>query len=132
MHTKTRKISSPRGLDAVYYMVKDLARARTFYEEGLGFRATFVNDAGEWKGVEYQLSTGQTFGLGRSNSIPWRECGGAMIAVEDVGESAKRVREFGGKVHIEASETPVCFISMCEDTEGNTFALHRRKDGSVG
>ena len=36
METATAKIPSPGGIDAVYYMVKDLARARTFYEEGLG------------------------------------------------------------------------------------------------
>jgi predicted enzyme related to lactoylglutathione lyase len=128
----TTKVSSPRGLDAVYYMVKDLARARRFYEDGLRFQATFVSESGEWQGVEYELPTGQTFGLGKSNSTPWRECGGAMIAVDNVEEHTKRVSEFGGKIHMGPTETPVCVMSWCEDTEGNTFALHHRKDGTVG
>jgi predicted enzyme related to lactoylglutathione lyase len=131
-HMTITKVSSPRGLDAVYYMVKDLARARKFYEDGLGFKATFVNDSGEWQGVEYELPTGQTFGLGKSNSTPWRECGGAMIAVDNVEEHTNRVTEFGGKIHMGPTESPVCVISWCEDTEGNTFALHHRKDGTVG
>ena len=130
--TTTAKISSPRGLDAVYYMVKDLARARKFYEDGLGFQPTFVSESGEWQGVEYELPTGQTFGLGKSSSTPWRECGGAMIAVDNVEERTNRVSQFGGKVHMGPSESPVCFTSWCEDTEGNTFALHHRKDGTVG
>jgi predicted enzyme related to lactoylglutathione lyase len=130
--TTSTPISSPRGIDAVYYMVKDLPRARTFYEEGLGFQPTFVNDEGEWKGVEYTLATGQTFGLGLSSTAPWRECGGAMISVDNVEERAKRVTQFGGKVLVPPTETPVCFVSQCEDTEGNAFALHRRKDGTVG
>lgn len=113
-------------------MVKDLPRARRFYEEGLGFQPTFVNDEGEWKWVEYTLATGHTFGLGLSSDVPWRECGGAMISVDDVEERARRVAEFGGKVLIPPTETAVCFISQCEDTEGNSFALHHRKDGSVG
>jgi len=113
-------------------MVKDLARARKFYEEGLGFQPTFVSDEGEWKGVEYTLPTGQTFGLGLSSAVAWRECGGAMVSVNKVEEHAKRVAQFGGKVLIAPTETPVCFISQCEDTEGNCFALHHRKDGTTG
>jgi predicted enzyme related to lactoylglutathione lyase len=126
------KISAPAGIDAVYYMVKDVTRARRFYEEGLGFEPSFVSESGEWVGVEYQLGTGQTFGLGRSAATPWRECGGAMIAVDDVAAATERVRQFGGKVHADSFESPVCVMSWCEDTEGNTFALHHRKDGSVG
>jgi len=132
MQTTSPLISSPRGIDAVYYMVKDLARARKFYEEGLGFQPTFVSEEGEWQGVEYTLSTGQTFGLGLSSSHPWRECGGAMISVDNVEERAKRVSQFGGKILTPPVETPVCFISQCEDTEGNGFALHHRKDGTAG
>lgn len=131
MATST-KISAPRGIDAVYYLVKDVARARRFYEEFLGFEPTFVAEDGEWAGCEYELPTGQTFGIGKSDQAPWRECGGAMISVEDVSEATKHVAEGGGKVVMGPIESPVCFMSWCEDTEGNTFSLHHRKDGSVG
>lgn len=126
------KISSPAGIDAVYYMVKDVARARRFYEEGLGFEPSFVSESGEWVGVEYELPTGQTFGLGKSAATPWRPSGGIMLAVHNVALSTERVREFGGTVHADSFDSPVCIMSWCEDTEGNTFALHHRKDGSVG
>ena len=124
--------SLPRGIDAVYYMVKDLARARRFYEEGLRFQPTFVSKEGEWQGVEYTLPTGQTFGLGLSSSTAWRACGGVMFSVGDVEEHASRVTRFGGKVLTPPTEGPVCVISQCEDTEGNAFVLHHRKDGTVG
>jgi predicted enzyme related to lactoylglutathione lyase len=94
--------------------------------------ASFVSESGDWVGVEYELSTGQTFGFGKNEAVPWRESGGVMFAVEDVAASAARVREFGGHVHAEPFDTPVCIMSWCEDTEGNTFCLHHRKDGSVG
>ena len=126
------KVSAPAGIDAVYYMVKDVARARRFYEEGLGFEPSFVSESGDWLGVEYALRSGQTFGLGKNADVPWRECGGAMIAVEDVAAATARVREYGGKVNADTMDTPVCVMSWCEDTEGNTFCLHHRKDGTVG
>lgn len=127
------KTSAPRGIDAVYYLVKDLARARKFYEEALGFEPAFVAEpGGEWEGVEYEMPTGQTFGLGKTAAFPWRESGGAMISVDDVSAVTERVKVAGGKVHNGPFESPVCFMSWCEDTEGNTFSLHHRKDGSVG
>jgi hypothetical protein len=54
-----------------------------------------------------------------------------MIAVDNVEEHTNRVSEFGGKIHSGPSGSPVCVMSWCEDTEGNTFALHHRKDGTV-
>jgi predicted enzyme related to lactoylglutathione lyase len=129
----TVKTESPRGIDAVYYMAKDLARARAFYEDALGFVPGHVA-AGEggWHGVEYDLPTGQTFGLGWSADIPWRESGGTMISVHDVAEAARRVAESGGKVLMGPIESSVCHMAWCEDTEGNSFSVHHRKDGSVG
>jgi predicted enzyme related to lactoylglutathione lyase len=130
--TITSKVSAPRGIDAVYYLIKDVARARRFYEEALGFRPSHVAEDGEWQGAEYELPTGQTFGVGKSEQAPWRPSGGMMLSVDDVAEAALRVSEAGGKVVMGPIETPVCFMAWCEDTEGNTFSLHHRKDGSVG
>lgn len=129
----TTTIAAPRAIDAVYYMVKDVARSRRFYEEGLGFRPTYVADGdGGWEGVEYELPTGQTFGLGKSAEAPWRESGGVMISVEDVTAASARVPQYGGKIVMGPIDTEVCEMSWCEDTEGNTFCLHRRKDGTAG
>lgn len=131
--TTSAKISAPRGIDAVYYMAQDIVRGRRFYEEFLGFVPSHVADGGgEWQGAEYEMPTGQTFGIGKSDQAPWRPSGGMMLSVEDVSEAARRVTEGGGKVVMGPIDTPVCFMAWCEDTEGNTFSLHHRKDGSVG
>jgi predicted enzyme related to lactoylglutathione lyase len=128
----TKTVSAPRGIDAVYYMIQDLGRARRFYEETLGFAPTFVSESGDWLGAEYELPTGQTFGIGKNDQVPFRASGGMMISVDDVAVATRRVAEGGGKVLHEPMDTPVCVMSWCEDTEGNTFSLHHRKDGSVG
>jgi predicted enzyme related to lactoylglutathione lyase len=131
--TTSAAISKPRGIDAVYYLVQDMARGRRFYEEFLGFVPTHVaGGEGGWEGAEYEMPTGQTFGIGKSAQAPWRPSGGMMLSVHDVGEAAKRVAEGGGKVVMGPVDTAVCFMAWCEDTEGNTFSLHHRKDGSVG
>jgi predicted enzyme related to lactoylglutathione lyase len=113
-------------------MIQDLPRARKFYEEVLGFEPAFVSDSGDWLGAEYELPTGQTFGIGKNAQVPFRASGGMMLSVDDVGEATRRVTEGGGKVLMQPMDTPVCVMSWCEDTEGNTFSLHHRKDGSVG
>lgn len=116
----------------MYYMIQDISRARRFYEEALGFEPAFVSDSGDWLGAEYNLPTGQTFGIGKNVHVPFRASGGMMLSVHDVAEATRRVAEAGGKVLSELMDTPVCIMSWCEDTEGNTFSLHHRKDGSVG
>jgi predicted enzyme related to lactoylglutathione lyase len=126
------KISAPRGIDAVYYMVKDVARARKFYEQTVGFEPAHVAESGDWEGAEYEMPTGQTFGIGKNGDTPWQQSGGMMLSVEDVAKAAQRVAEGGGTVVMGPIETPVCFMAWCIDTEGNTFSLHHRKDGSVG
>jgi|SRR5579884_869171 len=130
--TTAKGVSAPRGIDAVYYMIKDVARARRFYEEGLGFEPSFVAETGDWLGAEYELPTGQTFGIGKTEQAPWTPSGGMMLSVDDVRDAAARVSENGGQVVMGPMETPVCFMAWCTDTEGNTFSLHHRKDGSVG
>lgn len=127
------KISAPRGIDAIYYQVRDTARARRFYEEFLGFVPSQIADGeGGWEGAEYEMPTGQTFGIGKSAQAPWRPSGGMMLSVDDVALAAQRVTQGGGKVVMDTMDTPVCVMAWCEDTEGNTFSLHHRKDGSVG
>src|SRR5579884_470548 len=94
----TKSVSAPRGIDAVYYMIQDISRARRFYEEALGFEPAFVSDAGDWLGAEYLLPTGQTFGIGKSDAAPFRPSGGMMLSVHDVAEATRRVAGAGGKV----------------------------------
>lgn len=121
------------GMDAVYYMTKDLQRARKFYENMLGLRPTF-DMAGDGGGsfVEYELPDGSTFGLIHIPGAPWRESGGAMFAVADVKATLAKVKDAGAQVIFDYMELQPCEMAWVTDTEGNGFALHHRKDGSVG
>jgi predicted enzyme related to lactoylglutathione lyase len=112
-----------RGLDCVCYLAKDLARAREFYERVLGLVPTTAGD--RW--VEYELADGSTFALAKLPNGGWLQSGGAMFAVDDVDGVLERARVAGANVHGDAFETALRIQVWCDDLEGNTFALHKRK-----
>jgi predicted enzyme related to lactoylglutathione lyase len=119
----TDQSTAVRGMDCVCYLAKDLARARTFYEGVLGMVPALAGEA--W--VEYELADGSTFALAVLPNGGWLQTGGAMFAVDDISPVLDRARAAGSNVHGDVFETKVCFQVWCDDLEGNTFALHKRK-----
>jgi predicted enzyme related to lactoylglutathione lyase len=73
------------------------------------------------------LADGTTFALAKLPGDTWYPTGGAMFAVPDVAEATKRLREAGVAIHGDVTDSPVCYMTWCDDTEGNNFALHQRK-----
>lgn len=112
-----------RGIDVVFYLVTDMQRARTFYEEILGVPATIASD--HW--VEYDLPGGMTFALGFDPREGWKESSGVMFGVANVDHAVKRAVELGGQLQDRAFEGPACRAAMVRDTEGNTLLLHERR-----
>jgi len=111
------------GIDAVYYLAKDLDRAVAFYRDVLGLpvASTFPN------GVEFVLSDGSAFGVSHMPGA-WYPCGGAMFAVDDVAAAVERFRARGLEIYTHGVlEAPSCSVAWCADTEGNNFTVHKRK-----
>ena len=111
------------GIDAHYYLAKDLARAVAFYRDAL--LLTVATDFGS--SVEFVLPDGSAFGIATMPNGEWHESGGVMFAVPDPKQAGERVSAAGGGVYTDVNESPACSIVWCGDTEGNSFALHRRK-----
>ncbi|HZV80215.1 MAG TPA: VOC family protein [Candidatus Binatus sp.] len=122
-----------QGVDAIYYSVEDLDRAMKFYTDLLGMEpsVTFANFGAEWT-----LPHGESFGimklpdrLKETHGRYWRGSSGVMFAVKDLDAEVAAAKARGVKFHDEGKpqETPVCFMVFGEDSEGNTFALHKRK-----
>ena len=120
------------GMDAVYYMSKDLKRVRSFYENVLGVKPAWESDmdGGQW--IEYELADGSTFGLGHMSGSEFHSSGGVMFAVPDVRESLERAKAAGATVVFDYLETPACQMAWCLDTEGNSFCLHHRTAQASG
>jgi predicted enzyme related to lactoylglutathione lyase len=105
--------------------VKDIARARAFYEGVLGLKKTMDSAGGSW--VEYELGTG-TLGLG---SYPgWEPSAqGTSVAfeVDDLDAEIARLKAKSVTVVMDVMDTPVCRFAMITDPDGNKILIHKRK-----
>jgi predicted enzyme related to lactoylglutathione lyase len=115
----------------VCYAVKGLKAGQAFYEGVLGLRptATYYMSPDQDQGlVEYDVGGG-TFSIG--SGAPMFKPGGnnvaAALEVEDFAEAMRRVAEHKVKVTLPATETPVCWMALVEDPDGNPIMIHRRK-----
>jgi predicted enzyme related to lactoylglutathione lyase len=115
------------GIDVHTYQVKDTQRAIAFYREVLGLTPSFERP----DGAEFELGDGSTFGLWNGGDrMPWVAGNGIMFAVENFDAAVAAARERGVKVMMQ-TETPVCFMALAEDSEGNHFLLHKRKSANA-
>ena len=111
------------GIDAHYYLAKDLDRALAFYRDALGLEPAMNFGSG----VEYALPDDSAFGVAVMPNGEWHRGGGVMFAVPDVEAALERVRSAGGETLSGVMDFPTCVTVWCNDTEGNSFALHRLK-----
>ena len=82
-------------MTTVWYHVRDLDAARSFYKEKLGFTETFVDEDGEWSQLE---RSGTEIGLARGE--PQEDGGVANVEVGDVKAAAEELREAGVEVGV--------------------------------
>jgi predicted enzyme related to lactoylglutathione lyase len=54
------------------------------------------------------------------------------LAVDDVGEAVEELRGKGVTIAMEMIESPVCWMAVVADPDGNQVLLHRRKNGTAG
>jgi predicted enzyme related to lactoylglutathione lyase len=107
------------------YPVKNMARARKFYEKGLGLKLT-KNFREAW--VEYHLKNG-AFAITTMSPIkPSSKAGGSIaFEVKDVDATIKKLKGAKATLKVPAFDTPVCRMAVLLDSEGNAFAVHAKK-----
>lgn len=115
-----------RGIDISTYLVKDVARAKAFYRDTLGFELTL--DYGD-QGGEFTFDDGTTFGLWKMDDGTWSKCDGVMFAVDDVPKAVEYYRGRGVEIGEYLHEGENCTMAFGTDPEGNSFILHARKSG---
>jgi predicted enzyme related to lactoylglutathione lyase len=106
------------------YPVIDMARARAFYESGLGLVASLESPDGQW--VEYE--PGGCFVLTTMAPVKPSLEFGASIAfeVEDLALLTETLKQKGVPVRLSV-ETPAFLISVVVDPEGNGVMLCQQK-----
>jgi len=113
------------------YSVADMKRAKAFYEGVLGLRKSrgFGQHPGEDKWVEYDIGPGcLALIAGGGKDWPPGSTGVAVaLEVDDFKATVERLRTNGVKFVSEAYESPVCWMAVVNDPDGNRIVIHKRK-----
>lgn len=119
-----------KELAFVGYPVTDFSVARKFYGETLGLKETVAfQHEGEIGWLEYDLA-GQTLALAKA-SDQWRpnpNGGGACLEVENLERALAHLKAHQAKIIADIQDFPMCRLALIADPDGNTIALHQRKE----
>jgi len=102
----------------VWYHVRDLAAARAFYKDKLGFDETFVDSDGAWSKLE---RGGMEIGLAEGE--PQEDGGVAHVDVEDVKAAAEELRRAGVEVGVVLELHGQIRLLDVFDPDGNRLQL---------
>jgi predicted enzyme related to lactoylglutathione lyase len=109
------------------YPVRDVARARRFYEETLGLKLGLNGNHGDKWWIEYDLPAGGCIAL--TNFIPDEPsaaAGGTIaLEVEDLDTLLADLRAKGVAFRGDVVSGPNCRMITCLDSEGNSIILHQ-------
>lgn len=115
-----------REVAFVAIAVSDPERARKFYQETLELKPTSTSMGGAW--VEYDLGA-LTIGVGHHPAWqPSREGTSIAFEVDDIDASIAKLKERGVAFDMEKIETPVCWMAVFRDPDGNRLLVHKRKE----
>ena len=112
------------GVDIFGPPTRDAKRLIAFYRDVLGLTPTAI-DEGE-HGAEFELGDGTTFGVWEPGDGRAGTGYQALFAVTDITAAVARFRAQGATLS-DPFETPVCFMSLGKDPDGNDFGIHQRK-----
>jgi catechol 2,3-dioxygenase-like lactoylglutathione lyase family enzyme len=110
------------------YPVTDLKRARNFYENVLGLKATkiFGDENQAW--IEYDIGPSTlSIGNGASDWNPSAGGGSVGLEVEDFAAAIDTLKRNQVPFRLEPIETPVCHMAAVSDPDGNSIVIHKRK-----
>src|SRR5262245_63150684 len=109
------------------YPIRNVERARRFYEDALGLKAGLKGNRGDQWWIEYDLPGGGCIAL--TNFIPDEPSGraGGTIAleVEDLDRLMSTLKAQGVTFVSDVVAGPNCRMSTCLDSEGNSLILHQ-------
>jgi predicted enzyme related to lactoylglutathione lyase len=111
--------------------VTDMKRARAFYEGVLGLKKSrgFGPPNQEETWVEYDIGSGCLAIIsGDPKAWPPHAAGTApAFEVDDFNGYVEKLRKAGVKIIWEPRESPMCWMFVIADPDGNWVVLHQRK-----
>ena len=107
------------------YPVKDMKRARAFYEETLGLPPSTYGESSPW--VEFDLPGGGCLAITTVTPNEPSASAGGTIAFEDLPALVADLKAKGVAFAAEGIESPVCNMAIVKDPDGNAIILHKLK-----
>ena len=113
----------------VGYPITDVPRARAFYEEVLGLTpaSRFEHEGRIW--LEYEVGP-HTLAISNMQDDwkPSPDGAGVALEVDDFAQAMEELKAAGVKID-GPHESPVCWMALVSDPDGNTIVIHKRKNG---
>lgn len=108
------------------YPVRDVARARKFYEETLGLTVGMAGNHGDMHWIEYDLPAGGCLALTNATDELPRASGGTIaLEVEDLHTLIAELKGKSVAFKSDVIRGPKCQMAVCLDSEGNSLLLHQ-------
>ena len=113
----------------VSYPIKNVKKARAFYEGVLGLKATSVFEGDGYAFIEYSIGPDTlAIGMGAPKFKPGKT--GATVALELAGDFNGAIKELKKKkvrFLMDKYDGKVCTMLLIEDPDGNQIMIHKRK-----
>lgn len=116
-----------KSIGFVSYPVKDMARAKKFYEEVIGLTPNLEFDTTNENWAEYLIGD-SALSLGKMDG--WEPTTqGPVLAfeVEDFDAMVEKLKATSVKFLMEPMKFPKCQMAQIQDSEGNTVMIHKLK-----
>jgi len=115
-----------KAIGFVAIPVTDINRARSFYEEVLGLKASGEMMQGRW--IEYDVGD-DTLAIANVSDTwtPSDQGTGAALEVENFDDAIKRLNDRHVRFATDPFETPCCHMAVIQDPDGNKLIIHKLK-----
>ena len=115
-----------KAIGFVAVPVTDIKRARSFYEEVLGLKASGEMMQGRW--IEYDVGD-DTLAIANVSDTwtPSDQGTGAALEVENFDDAIKRLNDRHVRFATDPFETPCCHMAVIQDPDGNKLIIHKLK-----
>jgi len=115
-----------KAIGFVAVPVTDINRARSFYEEVLGLKASGEMMQGRW--IEYDVGD-DTLAIANVSDTwtPSDQGTGAALEVENFDDAIKRLNDRHVRFATDPFETPCCHMAVIQDPDGNKLIIHKLK-----